>query len=133
MNTIKAGSIFNQKTNVGLLNDVFGTNYKQWMKCTYMYGDYQVWMISLDGKVKLDWSNTINQEKTVIIEKLVSTDFTIEKHKIFDPTIKRIVFDKRKGEGFEFMGVFEIDLSKSDRNNHWQKRVWNRISDKFPL
>lgn len=47
---IKSGMKFYQSTNAEFLNELFGTHYKQWMKCSYkLTNKIIMWFPSLQG------------------------------------------------------------------------------------
>lgn len=124
------------KTNADFLNQLFGTDYKQYMKCTYPIScqdDTLVFFLSFDGiKKSSGWRNFISGD--CFIEKCDALDDLAIRDHACMPSFRelRVTFNKiNTGSGFmfEFMGVYQTDKEKTEPT----RRVWNRVSDEFSL
>jgi len=127
---LKSGEYIDAGTNAELLNIVFGTNYKQWMRSGWEYSpDTIVWMIKLDGRTsKEGWTNTyIPPDRIEEVYTGVESD-RLETHKSLE-TRNRITFDKvdtGAGRRYIFRGVFAFVPGESVSNT---KSVLIKIAD----
>ena len=122
---MKTGEIIRVRTNAELLNELFGTNYKAWMKSVYEYGNRRVWMIHIDNKNRNDWRN-YKKDNIIVEENLRKYDFNGLRIDI-GYNVERIVFSKHDGY-FVFEGVYKYDNEKSIDN---EIRYWIKVSDQF--
>ena len=103
---MRSGEIVRVRTNAELLNELFGQNYKAWMKSVYDFGDKRVWMIHLDNQERNGWKNyKINN--TIIEENLYPDDLTGLRVDV-RPNNLRIVFSKHNN-CFVFEGIYKYD------------------------
>lgn len=118
--------IFNVKTRAEFLNKKFGTNYKQYMRCTW-HGltNATVWMVQMDGKTNsLGFKNTLTND-TTIVEEYLGND-SIKKEKFADTACGtrlavRIV-KNRQYKQYEILGFFTYDESSDKHKKHtWRK------------
>lgn len=76
---MKKGETIKARTHAELLNKLFGTNYKQWYKCTYNLKDAGikesdnlqsptmfVWMVCLDNSKNAGHCNKLKDNATII-------------------------------------------------------------------
>lgn len=60
---MKTNDFFYADTHAEFLNNVFGTNYKQWMKSVWEYDiDTIVWMVRFDKETRDGWRNSFINE-----------------------------------------------------------------------
>ena len=117
------------RTNAEFLNEAFGTNYKQWMKCGWDYDpDTIVWMIPFDDVVRDGWKNTIVDANTVR-EDYVGSEFAkLVAHKKLK-NHRRIVVKKENKQGrYLILGLYRYDFENSVEQN---KRIWIKVSDEI--
>ena len=112
-------------TNAEFLNKYFGTNYKQWMRCTYNVSkDTVVWMVNIDGSVAMGWSNVLLPDGKTIEERFVwDLSRQIPPHRHIDYNY-RIVVDKSKN--YKVLGFFKYDRENSDERTY---RDWHKVKD----
>ena len=114
MRVLRAGEVIRARTHAELLNEVFGTDYKAWMQCTWKYSyDTIAWMVRFNEvNPNAGWEN---------VE--VSPDHIVEiNHFNVDPVVsvlskKRIVF-QIVGDGvfrkYIFKGIFKYEEQDSN-------------------
>ena len=123
------GQSVNARTHAQFLNEVVGTNYKQWMKCTYPLSDYSdIWMIRLtpESVRNAGWINTLTRDGTVLEERLIAAVYPSHKRGLFART--RVVFEiveTYSGREYVFRGIFKC--AECTKGYH----KWYRISDEF--
>ena len=122
---MKSGNVIRVRTNAELLNELFGTDYKAWMKSIYDYNNKRVWMIYLDNKVRNDWKNY--KEKDTIIEQNLDSNNFDGLRADTSPNTERIVFSKHANY-FVFEGIYAYDKTRSDAK---RIRYWIKICDEF--
>ncbi len=118
------------RTHAQFLNEVVGTNYKQWMKSTYPLSDYSdIWMIRFtpEGISNAGWINTLSQNGKLLEERLIAAVYPSHKRGLFART--RVVFEivetPYSGREYVFKGVFKC--TECTRSYH----KWYRVSDEF--
>lgn len=116
------------RTNAEFLNKAFGTNYKAWMKCTWEYGNTDVWMIELGGAVRYGWKNTIVDGETVREDYVGREEDKIDGHKYLTNRRRIIVKKERECGRYIIMGLYAYDFENSVEKN---KRIWKKISDEI--
>lgn len=142
---LKTGMTFFQPTNAAFLNELLGTRYKQWMKCSYPMGERTIlWFPSLGGDEKSGWKNNVVNNGDKIIEEYVgSLSAKPSNFDICATTTKRIAFDKYcidsygdrvlGGYGttrvYEFLGVYLY----SEAESTLYRRVYNKVADETNL
>lgn len=110
-------------TNAEFLNNYFGTNYNRWMKCRWPYfKDLKVWMIYLDGNVRMRWKNTIDGNK-VFEEYVGLEEDKLPEHKSFEENYRLIV---DKAQNFKILGVYKYDRLNS---NMLKYRIWEKVAN----
>lgn len=109
--------------NAEFLNNNFGTDYKDWMKCTWSYSSIlKVWMVYLDGQKRYGWVNHISGDQ--VIEFFVDPlEKQIPPHRYFAETY-RLVVDK--AQGYKILGVYQYDVKNSRLRT---KRVWVKVAN----
>lgn len=122
---MKSGEVIRVRTNAELLNELFGTNYKAWMKSVYEYRNRRVWMIHIDNKNRNDWKN-YKKDNIIVEENLRKYDFDGLRIDV-RYNVERIVFSKHDGY-FVFEGVYKYDKKNSTDN---KIRYWIKVSDQF--
>lgn len=122
---MRSGEIVRVRTNAELLNELFGLNYKAWMKSVYDFDDKRVWMIHLDNQERNGWKNyKINN--TIIEENLCPDDLTGLRVDV-RPNNLRIVFSKHNNH-FVFEGVYMYDKERSEAS---KSRYWQKVAEEF--
>lgn len=129
---MKSGDIFYARTHAELLNQILGTDYKQYMKCAYnLSDDTVIWMIRLDGhESKAGWTNILRADG---IYEVYTGDpcSRLDAHKTPNYPKKRLVFDivesAYQGRRYIFRGIYKFDDIAGDND----RRVWRKISDKY--
>ena len=122
---MKSGDTIYLRTNAELLNELFGTNYKAWMKSVYDYGTKRVWLIHLDNKERNGWKN-YKSVNTIIEENLRPDDVSGLRMDV-KPKNERIVFSKHD-DYFVFEGIYNYDIEKS---NEKTIRYWFKVCNEF--
>lgn len=128
---VKTGMLFYRRTNAELINGFFGTNYKQWMKCSYKKLPEGVanhmWFTAFNGDIHSGWRNVLSADGNTIVEDFLGK--TKPSNVEFDPSENiRLVFDKYMDLGrrvYEFLGVFKYDKTESTSYH----RVYKKIAD----
>ena len=119
------------RTNAQVLNIVYGTNYKQWMKAAYHKTTSvgtMAWIAFINGKPRNDWKNTLYQDR--ITEEYVGDKKVLPKG--IDEGLRyttRAVFQKlrnKDGQYYVFRGMYK--LSK-DSNTFY--RVLLKVNDEW--
>ena len=126
MSKLRTGDGFWVNTNAEFLNQVFGTNYKAWMKSGWTYPpDTIVWMVWLDDKVRNGWLNTIVDASTVREDYVGKPEERLPSH--YGITHKyRIIVKKQKG-CYTILGKYICDEGLTNNKTH----VWRKISDEI--
>ena len=133
MRVLKAGEIIRARTHAELLNELFGTNYKAWMKCTYRYSyDSFVWMVRFNEVNKSTGWENVEISPNYIIEKNHNSLLTYDRGSVTEIlTDDRIVF-QIVGDGvfrkYIFKGIYKYDDSKGNPN---LERYLKKIDDKI--
>jgi len=113
-------------TNAEFLNENFGTNYKQWMKCGWYYDDKKeilVWMVNFNKTVSSGWQNSIVDENTITEVFVESLDNQLETHRtVLQPY--RLAVDK--SQGYKILGLYQYDALNSNERTF---RVWKKIAN----
>ena len=126
---LKVGQIIAVSKNGQLLNYIFGTNYKEWMKARWFFKDgLIVWMGYIDGKIRNGWKNY--EIDNTIIEENVYKRTEYDNHGIkalLHAEPYRIVFQKSFSNGkncFIVKGVYKTDIEKSDAQTlHFYNKI----------
>lgn len=121
------------RTNAELLNTVYGTNYKSWMRAAYHQSTSKktmAWMATIDGRVRNGWKNVFNSSYNTIIEEYIGTK-VINPPNLYEGTeyTTRAVFQKMRdssGQYYIFRGMFELSLESNE-----YKRILVKKSDEW--
>lgn len=131
---MQTGNTVYAPTHAKFLNEILGTNYDSYWKCTYdLHNGYIIWLIRLNGKQSKDgWTNSLIDTGNTIQEFYTGDpDSRIPPHKIL-PRDKRIVFDiienGTKDRKYVFRGIFVFDICSGNDN-----RIWHKIADDYAL
>lgn len=136
MKILRAGEVIpNATTNAELLNEVFGTYYKAFMKAAWEYSqDTTVWMVYINGKSHGDNFINIWLDNDTVIQTYEGT-----KHKFGGIPLKhvyikdyRLIFEKidgLKNRRYIFHGLFKYDRGNSTPEN----LIFKRISKTFTV
>lgn len=130
---MKTNDFFYADTHAEFLNNVFGTNYKQWMKSVWEYDiDTIVWMVRFDKETRDGWRNSFINENELLEENLILT------RKKYDGTplqehlgLRRIVIaidESGYRRKYIFKGVFVLN---EERENTNLKHYFVKISDEI--
>lgn len=122
---MRSGEIIRVRTNAELLNELFGLNYKAWMKSVYDFDDKRVWMIHLDNQERNGWKN-YKIKNTIIEENLYPDDLTGLRVDV-RPNNLRVVFSKHNNH-FVFEGIYMYDKERSDAS---KIRYWQKVAEEF--
>lgn len=130
---LTAGDVIQKATNAELLNDIFGTNYKAWMKCSWKYSkDTIVWMVHIDGDKRGEGFKNVWENRDTIIQCYVGKTGTFNGISLQDVYIPdyRLVFEKeghRNDKKYIFRGLFCYDRI----NSKPEKLIFHKVSDVF--
>lgn len=131
---MKAGDIIKARTHAELLNEVFGTNYKQWYKSVWEYdSNYIVWMVRFDGKNRSGWVNEFISPDEIREENLYNATKWNGKTVLYNTGQKRLTFEIDESgltRKYIFKGVFAPDEEKS---NPYRVRYYYKVSDTFSV
>ncbi len=126
---VSFGQTFHVRTNAELLNELFGTNHKAFMKChMFLTQDHKYDLVMLpEGKIINGWINTFEKSTAIWHEDFVgSPNEKLHEHEGL-PSPYRAFF-KKCGDGeqrsYVFYGIYE--LSEESTPNH---RINKRISE----
>ena len=130
---MKTNDFFYADTHAEFLNNVFGTNYKQWMKSVWEYDiDTIVWMVRFDKETRDGWRNSFINKNELLEENLILT------RKKYDRTplqkhlgLRRIVIaidESGYRRKYIFKGVFVLN---EERENTNLKHYFVKISDEI--
>lgn len=138
---MKKGEIVKARTHAELLNELFGTNYKQWYKCTYDIkkdnNSYKkgnepelptifVWMVCLNNTKNAGRRNKF-EDDTTIIEQFDKPMTCSEERFNHGLNIKqRLVFEKintSNGRIYKFHGVYELADTPNDKHTRTLKLI----------
>lgn len=123
---MKKGEYITARTHAEFLNEAFGTNYKAWMKCTWQYGEWTVWMVRFN-KDDGGWKNTFIPANRIKEENLQNTN--IDYLKKIDK--KKIVFEII-GDGTQRKYVFKGKYVYDEKESEPLKvRYYNMVSDEL--
>lgn len=130
---LKTGDVFYCRSNAKFLNEVFGTNYKAWMRCSYRYSPTTfAWFVRIDGKPRNDFINAW-LDKNTILQKYVGAKglWDGEPLKLDALGDHRLVFEIVEGtyRKYIFQGVF---LMSRDRSKE-KEMLFKKVSDVFPM
>lgn len=130
---LRTGDAFLCITHAEFLNEVFGTNYKAWMKGSWKYTeDILVWFVRINGTYTGGFKNYWQNSNTIIqICDETKNEFGgIPLHFVKIPDY-RLVFEIIDGyqRKYIFKGLFRYNREKSVP----KKLVFEKISDVFPI
>lgn len=127
------GDTYRLNTHAEFLNEVFGTNYKAWMKCTWRYKrNAFVWFVRIDGGDRNEFTNSWLNKDT-IMQRYVGTErlYGGNPLQLDAPNDYRLVFEIYDGaiRKYVFKGVFLMDRKKSKET----EMIFNKVSDCYPM
>lgn len=106
------------RTNADFLNQVFGTNYRAWMKSRWEYDeDTWVWMVRFDQKLRIGWANRIISDKEIWETYIGAEPPTY----VRDKKKYRIVVatkDTAFGREYQILGLYQFDNTQSGLGRH---------------
>lgn len=116
---MKTNDIFYADTHAEFLNNVFGTNYKQWMKSVWEYDiDTIVWMVRFDKETRDGWRNSFINENELLEENLILTRTKYDGAPLRELlSLRRIVIaidESGYRRRYIFKGVFTLNLKRED-------------------
>lgn len=128
---MKTNDIFYAVTHAEFLNNVFGTNYKQWMKSVWEYDiDTIVWMVRFDKETRDGWRNSFINENELLEENLILTRKKYDGAPLRELlSLRRIVIaidESGYRRRYIFKGVFTLNLK---RENTTLRHYFIKISD----
>ncbi len=128
---MKTNDIFYADTHAEFLNNVFGTNYKQWMKSVWEYDiDTIVWMVRFDKETRDGWRNSFINENELLEENLILTRKKYDGAPLRELlSLRRIVIaidESGYRRRYIFKGVFTLNLK---RENTTLRHYFIKISD----
>lgn len=113
-------------TNAEFLNLNFGTNYKQWMRCSWVYPQNHsilIWMVRFDKSVSEGWQNIIEDENTIIEKYIGDLGNQLENHKSVSESYRLSV---DKSQNYKVLGLYKYDRENSDERIY---RIWRKVAD----
>lgn len=128
---MKTNDFFYADTHAEFLNNVFGTNYKQWMKSVWEYDiDTIVWMVRFDKETRDGWRNSFINENELLEENLILTRKKYDGAPLRELlSLRRIVIaidESGYRRRYIFKGVFTLNLK---RENTTLRHYFIKISD----
>ena len=128
---MKTNDFFYADTHAEFLNNVFGTNYKQWMKSVWEYDiDTIVWMVRFDKETRDGWRNSFINENELLEENLILTRTKYDGAPLRELlSLRRIVIaidESGYRRRYIFKGVFTLNLK---RENTTLRHYFIKISD----
>ena len=128
---MKTNDIFYADTHAEFLNNVFGTNYKQWMKSVWEYDiDTIVWMVRFDKETRNGWRNSFINKNELLEENLILTRKKYDGAPVRELlSLRRIVIaidESGYRRRYIFKGVFTLNLK---RENTTLRHYFIKISD----
>lgn len=130
---MKTNDFFYADTHAEFLNNVFGTNYKQWMKSVWEYDiDTIVWMVRFDKETRDGWRNSFINENELLEENLILTRKKYDGAPLRELlSLRRIVIaidESGYRRRYIFKGVFVLN---EERENTNLKHYFVKISDEI--
>lgn len=130
---MKTNDFFYADTHAEFLNNVFGTNYKQWMKSVWEYDiDTIVWMVRFDKETRDGWRNSFINENELLEENLILTRKKYDGAPLRELlSLRRIVIaidESGYRRKYIFKGVFVLN---EERENTNLKHYFVKISDEI--
>ena len=111
------------RTNAEFLNEVVGTNYKQWYKSGYILtSNTIIWMPRIDNKKRKGWRNKWLDDNT-ILENFEGGDYSSDtsvKHPY--RIVAEIIDDRYCGRKYKICGIFKYIKEESTSTKHLWKR-----------
>ena len=130
---LTAGYVFRVNTHAEFLNEVFGTNYKKWMKSTWRYSKTAfAWFVRIDNKKRNNFINNWLDNNGIVQRHIGTANIWNGNPLNLDvPNDHRLVFEiidtlPRK---YIFQGVFLMDISISNP----KEMVFKKVSNVFPI
>lgn len=123
---MKKGDVTYARTHAEFLNKKFGTDYKGWMRCTWQYGEWTVWMVRFN-KEDGGWKNTFLSDNRLKEENLWNTDETY----LRKVDKKKALFEIQEDGGqrkYIFRGKYVYDEKES---NPLEVRYYDIVSDEL--
>ena len=132
---MKTNDFFYVDTHAEFLNNVFGTNYKQWMKSVWEYDiDTIVWMVRFDKETRDGWRNSFINENELLEENLILTRKKYDGAPLRELlSLRRIVIaidESGYRRRYIFKGVFVLN---EERENTNLKHYFVKISDEIEV
>ena len=132
---MKTNDFFYADTHAEFLNNVFGTNYKQWMKSVWEYDiDTIVWMVRFDKETRDGWRNSFINENELLEENLILTRTKYDGAPLRELlSLRRIVIaidESGYRRKYIFKGVFVLN---EERENTNLKHYFVKISDEIEV
>ena len=130
---MKTNDFFYADTHAEFLNNVFGTNYKQWMKSVWEYDiDTIVWMVRFDKETRDGWRNSFINENELLEENLILMRTKYDGAPLRELlSLRRIVIaidESGYRRRYIFKGVFVLN---EERENTNLKHYFVKISDEI--
>ena len=130
---MKTNDFFYADTHAEFLNNVFGTNYKQWMKSVWEYDiDTIVWMVRFDKETRDGWRNSFINENELLEENLILTRKKYDGAPLRELlSLRRIVIaidESGYRRRYIFKGVFVLNEERENTNS---KHYFVKISDEI--
>lgn len=124
------GAVIEARTHAEFLNEAFGTNYKEWMKCVWKYDEeWTVWMVRFN-KTNGGWRNTfIGNDR--IKEENIGKNSTWDGKSLTHIHKKKIaieIMDLGYTRKYIFRGKFVYDEKNSDP---YTIRYYDKVSDEI--
>ena len=132
---MKTNDFFYADTHAEFLNNVFGTNYKQWMKSVWEYDiDTIVWMVRFDKETRDGWRNSFINENELLEENLILTRKKYDGAPLRELlSLRRIVIaidESGYRRRYIFKGVFALN---KERINTYLNHYFVKIADEIEV
>ena len=111
------------RTNAEFLNEVVGTNYKQWYKSGYILtSNTIIWMPRINGENHSNWINIWFDNNTIHEEYVGNSAFQDTRVKHPYRIVAEIIDDRYCGRKYKICGIFKYIKEESTITKH----IWKR-------
>lgn len=137
---INMSEVYFVRTRADFLNEKFGTNYKQYMRCTWKHptDNYLVWMVFIDDERVDDYQNGANADMTKITEKFVGEKDDLDfrkKRKRFKTSaeeypirlVVKIEKSKKPNGKRQYIILGKYELSKRESGDLYEFHIWRKV------
>lgn len=114
-----AEKIVYARTNADFLNQVYGTNYKGFMRGRWPYkDDTWVWMVRMDEQIRQGWKNRIISQDEIWEEYVLDDEPTYSSEPERKYRIAVRIVDAPNGRQYHILGRYRFDFKNSTAGRH---------------